>query len=106
MLSDINLNAIEFCVGVVSNNHTEFRVKIGRTRELCDSSKTLIFYKKSPYMFDCAYKSLAYFKIIILDTLYKNELKNFGDDELPEKAGRYFNHRFNLNCPTIPYTKL
>ncbi len=99
-------NQTEFHVGVVENTPTIFRVKVGRTPELCKCSKTLEFTKIYPFKFTCNYKSLALFQKQIIRELTQNNFQNFGNDENPEKEIYQMIHRFHLDIPQIPVTRL
>lgn len=107
MRSDrIDFNHTEYQIGVVKCTEFEFQLKVGLTRELCDSSKTLSFKKGPPLMFVCHYKSMAHFKEYILDELRKNDYQNFGNTDKPDIPLYYFEHRFILFLPKIPVTRL
>jgi hypothetical protein len=103
---DIDLNRNEFCVGIVKNTPTEFQLKVGRTKELCDSSNTLSFQKQKPLMTKCHYISMGIFENQIIDCLRQHDWQNFGIANQPDDVLYYINHRFMYNAPKLPLTRL
>jgi hypothetical protein len=106
MLSEVDLNRIEFCVGIVKNTEHEFKLKVGRTRKLCDFSNTLSFQKYEPIMTKCHYISMGIFENQIIECLRKNDWQNFGIANQPDDVLYYMNHRFMYNAPKLPITRL
>ena len=107
MTSDeIDFNHTNYVIGIVQCDEYNFKMKAGLTQELCDSSRTLCFKKAPPYLFKCHYKSMAHFKEQILQVLRQNDYKNFGTTVSSVKAMYHFDHRFILNLPKIPITRL
>ena len=106
MHSEIDLNGIEFCVGIVKNTPTEFQLKVGRTKELCDSSNTLKFQKNKPLMTKCHYISISFFEKQIIDCLAGNDWQHLGIASQPDDVLYYINHRFSYYAPRLPLTRL
>jgi hypothetical protein len=104
MLSKQEFNNTLFCVGVVKNTNTEFAIKVGLTKELCDSSAGLKFTKPSPGL--DFYKTIGTFQGIIHEKLKTNNYQNLGTDNNQDSIMYYVNHRFTLFLPRIPVTRL
>lgn len=97
---------INYTVGIVECSEVNLKIKIGRTEELCNSSVTLCFKKYYPFLFNCHYKSIEFFKQQILEVLKRNNYDNFGSCENTVPVKYYIEYRFAPESNKIPITRI
>lgn len=103
-MTNEEVNQTAFWVGIVKNDMYNFWIKIGLTKELCDTSNTLELTRNKPNL--CNYKVLGLNQLYIYNKLKENDFNNLGIDEAPSDVLEYMRFRFTLFANQLPITRL
>jgi hypothetical protein len=105
IITENNFRNFLFYVGVVKHEPNFIHIKVGKTEETCKKSKTLKV-PKSNWSGNDFYRSIGPMNLFIFNELQKNNFINFGDSDAPEQEIEIVQHRFSLNVPSLPITRL